>query len=118
MNLEARVTMICNRNNLPAPVTEALEYGYSRVRVDARSWGEFEAVKAKLHKMKSVKVVRTWHNGDGGYFEGAVWVQDVSEYEAYTARMAARNAYLEDWWQRYHVADDATRRLMACGAIA
>lgn len=46
---------------------------------------------------------------------------DIMDFEAraeFTAIFDAENAALENWWMRYHEADEKTRELMRCGAIA
>lgn len=46
---------------------------------------------------------------------------DIMDFEAraeFTAIFDAENAALENWWMRYHEADEKTRELMRGGAIA
>ena len=56
----------------------------------------------------------------GGFETGKyrnVFVEMGYEPAAVDAKLKEEADRLEDWWQRYHVADEETRRLMACGAI-
>ena len=53
----------------------------------------------------------------GGVFEGVVYAMDAADKAELDRICNEERARVEDWWQRYHVADDETRRLMACGAI-
>ena len=59
-----------------------------------------------------------WYCAEGGVFEGSVYAMDAADHAELVRLMNEEAARLEDWWQRYHVADEETRRLMACGAIA
>ncbi len=44
--------------------------------------------------------------------------KNVESRAEFTAIFDAENAALDDWWMRYHEADEKTRELMRCGAIA
>ena len=118
MNFEQRIMVVCGRNGFEAPVAEALEFGYTRYRVSAQSYSQLSTVRTVFEKMKGVAIVRTWLNSDGGVFEGYVWVMDSESAVAYKERMDRKFTELDRWWQRYHEADEHTRRLMACGAVS
>lgn len=117
-SFEARIESVCRKKGIHLPKVEQLEWGFTRLIIDVGSWEEYDLAKYYMSKVKDAVIIRTWCNGDGGYFEGAVWLMEESKYAEYKRLDDVRTAYLEDWWQRYHEADEETRRLMACGAIA
>lgn len=118
MSFESRVELMCRRYGFDIPELEPLEFGYSRIRLDAVSKNQLDAMEHLIRRINNARIVRRWENGDGGFYEGAIWIMERSRYEQYSQKMEEKQAYLEDWWQRYHVADEETRRLMACGNIA
>lgn len=118
LSFEARIESVCRRKGIHLPKVEQLEWGFTRLRIDVDSWTELELAKHYMGNVKGAVIVRSWWNGDGGYFEGAVWLMDESEHAEYQRKTDERTAYLDDWWRRWHDADDETRRLMNCGAIA
>ena len=118
MTSENRLFLMCRRNGFNSPVEERLEFGYRRFRIDTRSYEETSAVRYLLSRSRDFSIVRVWKCSGGGFFEGCVYVMETKDYTEYTSKMDEKMAQIEDWWQRYHVADEETRRLMACGAIA
>lgn len=117
MTLEARAARICRQENLLPPKVEPLEFGYQWIELSARSLVEFDTLLHRAKKLRGVKIVRTWTCFAGGVYEGYIWLMTTEDADAYHTKMEERNAYLEDWWTRYHNADEETRRLMACGKI-
>ena len=53
----------------------------------------------------------------GNMHNHTMFVYDAEEYESAQEKRREKQAYLDDWWMRYHLADTETKRLMACGAI-
>ena len=118
MNFEQRIKAACDRNGFDAPVAEALEFGYTRYRVSAESYSQLSTIQRAFEKMKGVSIIRTWVNSDGGVFEGYVWVMESTDATLYKAAQDEKIAEVEAWWQRYHQANEHTRRLMDCGAVS
>ena len=117
ITLEDRAARICRQENLPNPKVEHLEFGFQRIKLVCRSMAEFDTLLHRAIKLRDVKIVRTWTCFAGGVYEGYIWLMDEADADAYHAKMEEKRAYLEDWWQRYHNADEETRSLMACGKI-
>lgn len=42
---------------------------------------------------------------------------DAAAHDELMQKVREANRRVNEWWERYHVADAETRRLMACGAI-
>ena len=96
---------------------QQLKFGFKRAVFDCGSYEEMYAIEKIVDGMPDTHCHR-WHCSDGGYFEGRVYAMDAADNAELERLLAEESAHIEDWWQRYHVADDETRRLMACGAIA
>lgn len=96
---------------------QMLKFGYKRAIIRCDSWNEFDYLRNALAKRKQIHT-DSWHCGDGGVFEGAVYIMFQEDYERLKSAQEAEQRKVENWWQRYHNADAETRRLMACGAIA
>lgn len=99
------------------PKWQQLKYGFKRAVFDCDSFDEMHAIEKIVQRMGDVHCDR-WYCAAGGVFEGCVYAMDAADYAELSRLMDEESARLEDWWQRYHVADEETRRLMACGAIA
>lgn len=52
-----------------------------------------------------------------GKFEGRICLMYKPDFETLDFKLKAEAAANQDWWQRYHDADEETRRLMASGKI-
>ena len=117
MSFNQRVISMCERNLLPQPQEEPLEFGYSRMRIDATNWAEFDKALSCAKRLRKSSVVRQWQCNAGGYYEGSIWVMSADEALEYKGKMKAKMAAIDDWWNRYHEADEPTRKAMACGAI-
>lgn len=52
-----------------------------------------------------------------GEFEGYIYLYDAAEYQKIQEKLNEEKNSIESWWQRYHAADEATKRKMSCGEI-
>lgn len=94
---------------------QQLRFGYKRARISCHSWAEYTAVEAALRRNKSLHVEKwVWFDGE---FESYLYVMPLEDYTQLKAKSKVERDKLEDWWRRYHNADEEIRRLMACGAI-
>lgn len=116
ISFEGRLELMAKRNGLTMK-WQSLRFGLKRAMFECSSFGELNAVEQILEGMKGVEVDR-WICAAGGVFEGVVYAMEASAKEELDKELLAEKNRLEDWWQRYHVADEETRRLMACGALA
>lgn len=116
LTFDERIALRMQRFGLTAR-WQQLKYGFKRAVIDCGSYEEMYAVEKVLKGMDGVFIHR-WHCSEGGYFEGHVYAMDAADNAELERLSAEASARIEDWWQRYHVADEETRRLMACGAIA
>jgi len=114
MTFEQRIERFCRRENLSLEWQDC-KHGLRRARIETNSFSETDAIRNAIKKMKDVHV-DSWTCGAGS-FEGYVYVTDAAEQRRADNAQWIETERLESWWQRYHVADAETRRLMACGAI-
>lgn len=112
---DERIALMSKRHGLSV-VWQQLKFGFKRAAFDCDSYEEMYAVENILERMDGVFVHR-WHCADGGFFEGRVYAMDAADHAELERLSSEESTRIEDWWQRYHVADEETRRLMACGAI-
>lgn len=115
MTFEERIALIAKRNGLCLK-WQPLKFGFKRAVIECDSFEEFGAAKAIAGKIKDA-TIDSWLCAAGGVFEGYVYVMNSGNKEKLDEMLSAENRRIEDWWQRYHAADEETRRLMACGAI-
>lgn len=115
MSGDERIALTAKRHGLIV-MWQQLKFGFKRAAFDCGSYEEMYAVEKIFGGMNGVSV-HSWHCSDGGFFEGRVYAMDAADHAELERLSAEESARIEDWWQRYHVADEETRRLMACGAI-
>lgn len=111
---EQRMALLAKKNGLKLD-WQGLQLGYRRARFTCDSHEELMAVLNLVRKMRDVHT-EIWSCHEG-VFEGYVYAMDVGEFREMSKQQEAERQRVEDWWQRYHIADAETRRLMACGAI-
>lgn len=113
-NFEKRMYLFSKKHNLTLE-WQNLQLGYRRACLPCQNDVEFHTVWSLAQKMKNVKV-EIWVCYEGE-FEGYVYAMDEAQWREMKRKQEDERNRLEDWWQRYHIADSETRRLMACGAI-
>lgn len=113
-NFEKRMYLFAKKHNLTLG-WQNLQLGYRRACLPCQNDVEFHTVWSLAQKMKNVKV-ETWVCYEGE-FEGYIYAMDEAQWREMKQKQEEERNRLEDWWQRYHIADSETRRLMACGAI-
>lgn len=112
---ELKMTALAKKNGLPL-VWQDMTFGHRRACISCGSRDEFRFALALARKLKGVWT-DCWFCSDGGVFESYVYVMDADKHRRFQDEVKREQDRVEDWWQRYHVADEDTRRLMACGAI-
>ena len=113
-NLAARIRRLCSQYAYSMQ-WQAVTFGYNRAVIACDNLDDFQIVLHQVQRLKGAHV-ETWTAYDG-VFEGYVYIMDADDHIAWQAANAEQMARVEAWWQRYHDADEETRRLMACGAI-
>ena len=115
LTLDERIALTAKRHGLRV-TWQQLKYGFKRAAIECDSYEEMYAVE-KIFKNQGGVSISSWHCSDGGFFEGRVYVMGAEDHAELERQRSEELARVEAWWQRYHVADAETRRLMACGAI-
>lgn len=114
MNFEKRLKLFAEKNGLQIRFHE-MKYGAVRAVIYCSTPDELGATFSTLNKVRGMSVeFKSIHDGE---YEGRVYVMERSEKERIDAECAAEMKRLKDWWQRYHEADEETRKLMASGKI-
>lgn len=111
---ESKLVLIAKKYGLHL-TWQALRFGYKRAVITCENNEEYMAVRELMRRYKGFHV-SFWAVFEGE-FEGEVYVMDKKDHDNLQGLIDKEMARVEDWWQRYHVADAETRRLMACGAI-
>ena len=117
MTLKARASKLCRQNGFLPPEEVKMKYDFPGVRIEARSEREYWSIIVSVQKKRRLMVAHRWRCSDGGVFEGSIILMDPDDYFMQAEMQRKETARLEDWWQRYHNADEETRSLMACGMI-
>lgn len=113
-NFEGFMRKFANENNTKFQ-WQQLKFGYKRAKIPCYSWEEYKELERALKRNKTLRVDRwTCFNGE---FEAYLYIMPREDYIQLQAQNKTEQDKIEKWWQRYHVADEETRRLMACGAI-
>ena len=113
-NFEGFIRKFARENNVEVQ-WQQLKFGYKRAKIPCYSWEEYKELEHSLKKNKALRVdCWTCFNGE---FEAYLYIMSREDYIQLQARNKAEQDKIEKWWQRYHIADDETRRLMACGTI-
>lgn len=115
MKCEPKIAMICKQHGISYKIRQ-LKFGYERVEIECDSYAELVELRDELRKVKGAAVDTVAHFM--GEFSGRLCIMDAADEEELLELVNEETGRVEDWWNRYHVADAETRRLMACGAIA
>lgn len=113
-NFEGFIRKFARKNNVEVQLQQ-LKFGYKRAKIPCYSWEEYKELETTLKRNKSLSVEH-WVNFQGE-FEAYLYIMPQEDYIQLQAKNKAEQDKVEKWWQRYHIADAETRRLMACGAI-
>lgn len=108
-SFQSRILLCCKKYNL-TPKWMTTCYGYTAVKFECDSLAEAKAVESIFHYRKGLWCIlhtASW----------TVTVMDEKEHNELVEKQAEEMFRVNDWWIRYHNADENTRRLMACGAI-
>lgn len=116
LTVDERIVMRAKKYGLKV-LWQQLKFGFKRAAFDCDSYEEMYAIEGILEGIPNVHC-HHWSCSAGGVVEGRVYAMDSADHAELERLMNEESARIEDWWQRYHAADEETRRLMACGAIA
>lgn len=90
-------------------------FGYEYVAVSCNNRFEREVVLDVVRGIKGA-MIETFFPGVHDSI-GVVKVHDGKAYSETRKQIDAEMKAVENWWQRYHNADDETKKLMACGKV-
>lgn len=96
-------------------LTRDLQFGCQDAVLEFDSYDQFLKAVSKIKRMKNLHyTTRTSHSGS---FEGKIYVMPETVYAAFESKLQEQIRKHDEWWMRYHLADTATRKKMACGEI-
>ena len=94
---------------------QALKFGYTRALLICNSYEQYVSVRTAAQKMDGVSC--DYSHVHSRIFEGRLYLMPAADKDALDILLAQEKKVCDDWWQRYHLADTNTRKLMACGAV-
>ena len=107
----------CEEKEILATV-QKLTFGYERVLLDFTNDRDgFWQMCRWLDKKKTLHY-ETSCPYSPIHFIGYIKVMPAKERDQWMTLCRQDSDRIDDWWRRYHAADEETRRLMACGAIS
>ena len=115
MKCEKKVAAICKKYGIRYRM-ETLKFGFKRAVIEFDSYALLEGIRDELQGIKGTVIHSFVHFQ--GEFSGALTVMDENDDADLHKKLREEHDRIEDWWRRYNAADEETRRLMACGAIA
>lgn len=111
---KSRIERFCTKNRLDHE-WQMLKFGFERAVVPVGDRRQLSLVLEMAEALKGV-AVSYWECGIGT-FSGYVYLM-AQEDDAELKRLLDEGVSQSwDWWNRYRVADEEVRSLMACGAI-
>ena len=79
-------------------------------------YARYEQAKKQFESMRGI-VLLNQHHSVFKVFGAGFCVMAAADYEDLKKQEDEEKRANEAWWERYHAADDETKRKMACGAI-
>ena len=116
MNFELTLNKMAKKHGFEFNWQE-LKYDTRRAVIHCDSWNQLSYIKNAFSRVSGIRVDDCVIFG-GGVVDGYIYIMTAEESDRLKAEMNAESKACRDWWKRYHDADEETRRLMACGAIA
>lgn len=114
MEFGQRMALLSRKHSLQLNWQE-VKFGYRRARFTCESHEELKAILNLLRKIGGIWT-DFWCCFEGE-FEGYVYAMDRNDWNGLEEKRKKERDRVEEWWMRYHLADEETRRLMACGKI-
>ncbi len=89
---------------------QKLHNDFSRHAIRCRDYAEYDFISRHARNNKVYA---------GSHFHAkTVYVMDKGSFEKWKEAERKDLERVNNWWERWHNADDETRRLMSCGVIA
>lgn len=115
---DRRVVALAKKNGLQLERVR-YRYGFDAWRISYDNALERDFIAAAFARLRGMDIEETRRVSPANYeWFGHFDIMDPEARAEFTAISDAENAALENWWTRYHAADDQTQGLMRCGAIA
>lgn len=90
---------------------QKLRFGYERAVLsfsDSKTYTEAQSAVCKLPETHP-----SWACHFEGQFDGVIYLMYAPDYHALAGKLETERVMNEQWWRKYHDADEQTRRKMA-----
>ena len=114
MNIELTLSKLAKKHNFNY-TWQNTAYETRRAVIPCGSYEQLTYIYNVLSRVKNINIT-TWNCFEGEY-EGYVYIMSSDDAEKLRTESTAEQNRSNNWWNRYHIADMETRKLMACGAI-
>lgn len=92
-----------------------LRFGYRQAVYTFDDYDSFSETWNATHRLKGVSVGKSCHFQ--GEFDGTIFIMDSQDAAELNRKLREEQEKCENWWKRYHAADETTKAQMRCGAI-
>ena len=114
MNIELTLNKLAKKHNFNYQ-WQACKYDTRRAVIHCESYNQLSYICNVLSRVKTFSIT-TWKCFENN-FDGYIYVMAMDDAEKLRTESTAEQNRSNNWWNRYHIADMETRKLMACGAI-
>lgn len=91
------------------------KYGFQRAKLTFTDSKAYTQAQSAANRLKDTHVsFKCCYEGE---FEGFIYLMYEADKTDLEGRMLEDQKKHDDWWRRYHDADEATRRKMASGEL-
>jgi len=94
---------------------QPIKYDTKRAVIPCGSHEQQMYIYNVVSRIKSIEVT-TWACYECEY-EGYIYIMTAVDAQILRTESNKEMNRVNSWWNRYHIADTETRKLMACGAI-
>ena len=114
MNIELTLNKLAKKHGFEYQWQQT-KYDTRRAAISCSSYNQLSYICNVLSRVKNIEVA-TWMCFECEY-EGRIYIMTNDDANKLRTEQNAEQNRLNNWWNRYHIADMETRKLMACGAI-
>lgn len=109
-----RIESFCQRRGYSYE-WQSLKFGFQRAVLIFQDSKTYTEAQSEVYKIPETHA--SWNCCYQGEFEGRIYLMYDPDYKALSDRLDAEKAANEEWWRRYHHANEEIRKKMASGEI-
>ena len=114
MNIELTLNKLAKKHGFEYQWQET-KYNTKRAVIHCESYNQLSYICDVLSRVQNINIT-TWKCFENN-FDGYIYVMSSDDTEKLRTENSAEQNRNNNWWERYHIADMETRKLMASGAI-